>query len=71
MFTFLYVEVLSPDSKTTWFNRAVNRVKKDPRCTVLLGDPRTIKAYGEPTSNRWARSRPLAYVFLVSTLLEL
>ncbi|KAF8472036.1 TIM21-domain-containing protein [Kalaharituber pfeilii] len=57
---FFYDEVLAPDSKTNWFNRAVERVKHDPRCLQLLGTKRSIKAYGEPTNSRWARSRPIA-----------
>ncbi|KAI9774589.1 MAG: mitochondrial import inner membrane translocase subunit tim21 [Geoglossum simile] len=58
--TFLYLEVLSPEGKTNQFNRAVDRVKKDSRCIELLGSSKKIKAYGEPTWNRWARSRPIA-----------
>ncbi|KAH0544269.1 hypothetical protein FGG08_001532 [Glutinoglossum americanum] len=58
--TFLYLEVFSPEGKTNQFNRAVDRVKKDPRCTELLGSSKKIKAYGEPTWNKWARSRPIA-----------
>lgn len=57
---FLYSEVFSSDSKTSHFNRAVNQVKKDPRCTELLGSSSKIKAYGEPTWNKWARARPIA-----------
>ncbi|KAI9876979.1 MAG: mitochondrial import inner membrane translocase subunit tim21 [Pleopsidium flavum] len=57
---FLYSEVFSSDSKTSHFNRAVNRVKKDSRCTELLGSSNKIKAYGEPTWNKWARARPIA-----------
>ncbi|KAI9857084.1 MAG: mitochondrial import inner membrane translocase subunit tim21 [Vezdaea acicularis] len=58
--TYLYKDVFSPDSKTNAFNRAVDRVKRDPRCTELLGSSKKIKAFGEPTSNKWARARPLA-----------
>ncbi|KAH0565905.1 hypothetical protein GP486_000708, partial [Trichoglossum hirsutum] len=58
--TFLYLEVFSPEGKTNQFNRAVDRIKKDRRCTELLGDSKKIKAYGEPTWNKWARSRPIA-----------
>jgi mitochondrial import inner membrane translocase subunit TIM21 len=37
-------------------------VKSDPRCIALLGRPASkIKAYGEPTTNKWARARPLAH----------
>ncbi|KAI9865140.1 MAG: mitochondrial import inner membrane translocase subunit tim21 [Trichoglossum hirsutum] len=58
--TFLYLEVFSPEGKTNQFNRAVDRIKKDHRCTELLGDSKKIIAYGEPTRNKWARSRPIA-----------
>lgn len=57
----LYVELFAADSKTRQFNHAVDRIKADPRCRELLGPVNKIKAYGEPTSNKWARARPLAY----------
>lgn len=60
--TILYAEVFAPNSIPNWFNSIHNRIKADPRCTKLLGG--SIKAYGEPTSNRWARNRPIAYVSL-------
>ncbi|KAI9742907.1 MAG: mitochondrial import inner membrane translocase subunit tim21 [Claussenomyces sp. TS43310] len=56
----MYTEVFSLDSKTAHFNRAVDQVKKDSRCTALLGDSKKITAYGEPTWNKWARARPIA-----------
>ncbi|CAG8971269.1 hypothetical protein HYALB_00001435 [Hymenoscyphus albidus] len=56
----IYTEVFSPDSTVTHFNRAVNRVKEDPRCTEVLGNSKKITAYGEPTMNKWARARPIA-----------
>jgi len=59
---FLYTEVFSPDSKVSYFNRAVDRIKRDPRCLEVLGDSKKITAYGEPTWNKWRRSRPIAYV---------
>ncbi|KAI9824065.1 MAG: mitochondrial import inner membrane translocase subunit tim21 [Thelocarpon impressellum] len=58
--TFLYLEVFSSDSKTSHFNRAFDHVRKDSRCTELLGPGKSIKAYGEPTWNKWARARPIA-----------
>lgn len=58
--TVLFFDVFAPDSKTAYFNRAVDRIKKDARCVELLGPANKIKAYGEPTSSRWARNRPLA-----------
>ncbi|KAJ4294845.1 mitochondrial import inner membrane translocase subunit tim21 [Collariella sp. IMI 366227] len=56
----LYSEVFSPDSKTTYFNRAVDRIRADPRCLELLGDGKKITAYGEETYNKWRRARPIA-----------
>ncbi|OQE42394.1 hypothetical protein PENCOP_c004G03474 [Penicillium coprophilum] len=55
-----YQEVLSPNSKTWQFETAVARIKDDPECIKLLGDRREIKAYGEQTSSRWARNKPIA-----------
>lgn len=57
----LYSEVFSPDSKTTHFNRAVDRIRTDPRCLELLGDGKKITAFGEETNNKWRRARPIAY----------
>ncbi|KAL3428448.1 mitochondrial import inner membrane translocase subunit Tim [Phlyctema vagabunda] len=56
----LYTEVFSPDSKTAHFNRAADRVKSDERCVQLLGASNKIKAFGEPTSSKWARAGPIA-----------
>jgi mitochondrial import inner membrane translocase subunit TIM21 len=58
---FLYQELFAPDSKTVQFNHAADRIKADPQCRELLGPSRKIVAYGEPTSSKWARARPLAY----------
>ncbi|KAL5343882.1 TIM21-domain-containing protein [Aspergillus crustosus] len=60
VFTLLYTEVFSPNSKTWQFEKAVERIKNDTRCTNLLGDKREIQAFGENTSSRWARNRPIA-----------
>ncbi|KAL8923128.1 MAG: hypothetical protein Q9208_004812 [Pyrenodesmia sp. 3 TL-2023] len=57
---FFYKEVLSTDSKTVQFNRAVDRVRSDPRVKEVLGSDHKIRAFGEPTWNRWARARPIA-----------
>ena len=57
---FLYTEVFASDSKTRIFNRAVDRVRADPQALKLLGSREKIRAFGEPTSNRWSRNRPLA-----------
>ncbi|KAB5571908.1 import inner membrane translocase subunit tim-21 [Coniochaeta sp. 2T2.1] len=57
---FLYHEVFSTDSKVAYFNRAVNRIKEDPRCLEMLGDGKKITAFGEETTNKWRRARPIA-----------
>jgi import inner membrane translocase subunit TIM21 len=57
---FMYTEVFSPDSKTSHFNRAFDQLRKDSRCTELLGNSKKITAYGEPTWNKWRRARPIA-----------
>jgi len=58
---YLYDELFAPDSKTVQFNHAVDRIKASPECRELLGPANKIVAYGEPTSNKWARARPLAH----------
>jgi import inner membrane translocase subunit TIM21 len=63
--TVLWIEVFSSDSKTAYFNRAADRVRKDPKCLELLAgeglhSKREIKAYGEPSWSRWARNRTIA-----------
>ncbi|PGH18696.1 hypothetical protein AJ80_04349 [Polytolypa hystricis UAMH7299] len=60
VFTFLYMDVFAPDSKTRQFNRAVDSIKDDPRCIELLGDSKKIRAYGESTWNKWTRNRRIA-----------
>ncbi|OCT48367.1 Mitochondrial import inner membrane translocase subunit tim21 [Cladophialophora carrionii] len=58
---FLYQELLAPSSSTVQFNAAVSRIKSSPECRALLGPSSQILAYGEPTSSKWARARPLAH----------
>ena len=63
--TVLWLEVFSTDSKTAVFNRAADRVRKDPKCLELLAgeglhSKKEIKAYGEPSWSRWARNRMIA-----------
>lgn len=57
---FLYQDVFSPESKTAYFSRAVDRIRKDPECIALLGDGKKITAHGEETTNKWRRARPIA-----------
>ena len=59
---FMYTEVFASDSKTRLFNRAVDRIRAEPQALELLGDRQTIRAFGEPTSNKWSRNRPIALV---------
>ncbi|KIV97586.1 hypothetical protein PV10_01318 [Exophiala mesophila] len=61
VFYLLYTELFAPDSVTIQFNQAVSRIKAHPEARALLGPSSKIKAYGEPTSNKWARARPLAH----------
>ncbi|MCJ1434570.1 mitochondrial import inner membrane translocase subunit tim21 [Xylographa pallens] len=56
----LYTDVFAADSRTSIFNRAVDEVRASPRAQEALGPTNKIRAYGEPTWNRWARSRPIA-----------
>ncbi|KAI0483154.1 import inner membrane translocase subunit tim-21, mitochondrial [Xylariaceae sp. FL0804] len=64
---FLYQDVFSRDSKTAYFNRAVDRIKKDPACLALLGDSKKIIAHGEETMNKWRRARPIASTLKTDT----
>ncbi|KAI0817342.1 import inner membrane translocase subunit tim-21 [Xylaria sp. FL0064] len=57
---FLYQDVFSLDSKTAYFNRAVDRIKADPACLAVLGEAKKITAHGEETANKWRRARPIA-----------
>lgn len=59
---YLYQEVFSPDSKVAYYNRAVDRIRKDPRCLELLGQGNEIKAFGQETNSAWRRARPIACV---------
>ncbi|ROT40573.1 import inner membrane translocase subunit tim-21 [Sodiomyces alkalinus F11] len=57
---YLYTDVFSPDSKTAYFNRVVDRIKQEPTCLEVLGDAKKITAHGDETYNKWRRSRPIA-----------
>lgn len=57
--------MFSTESKVTYFNKAVDRIKKDHRCLELLGDSNKIVAHGEETFNKWRRARPISYVYSV------
>ncbi|KAF4126677.1 mitochondrial import inner membrane translocase subunit TIM21 [Geosmithia morbida] len=57
---FLWTDVFSPDSKIAHFNRAVDKIRADPRLRELLGSSRKITAHGDETFNKWRRARPVA-----------
>ncbi|PSN69286.1 TIM21-domain-containing protein [Corynespora cassiicola Philippines] len=54
---FLFSDVLSPSSKTAYFNRATSAVRASPKCQQLLGEGSQIAAFGESSWSRWARNR--------------
>lgn len=65
VFTVLWLEVFSTDSKTAIFNRAADRVRSDSKSLELLAGEgvhgkREISAFGEPSWSRWARNRTIA-----------
>ncbi|KAG9191858.1 hypothetical protein G6011_10592 [Alternaria panax] len=57
---FLFADVLSPSSKTAYFNRATTLIRQDARCQKLLGPGAEIAAFGDGSSSRWARNRYLS-----------
>lgn len=57
---FLFSDVFSTNSKTAHFNRATDRIRRDPQCQKLLGDGSKISAHGEASWSRWARNRFIA-----------
>lgn len=56
----MYTDVFSPQSSTSHFNTAVDRIRSDSRVTDILGKGSQIRAFGEPTWNKWRRNRPIA-----------
>ncbi|RBR10560.1 uncharacterized protein FIESC28_09424 [Fusarium coffeatum] len=57
---FLWTDVFSPDSKISNFNRAVDKIRNDPRIIDIIGDSKKITAHGDETFNKWRRARPVA-----------
>ena len=55
----MYTEVFSPESKTSWFNRAFDQIRHDKRVVELLGETKKIKAYGEVNDSSWRKTRPV------------
>lgn len=56
----MWHDVFSPDSKIANFNRAVDKIKQDPRCLEVLGHSKKISAHGDETFNKWRRARPVS-----------
>ncbi|EKG17397.1 Mitochondrial inner membrane translocase complex subunit Tim21 [Macrophomina phaseolina MS6] len=52
----IYSEVLSPEGTTNQYHRALRKIKEDPKCVELLGDPKKIVARGEQFHSRMARA---------------
>ncbi|KAF2763000.1 import inner membrane translocase-like protein subunit tim-21 [Pseudovirgaria hyperparasitica] len=59
--TFLFLDVFSPHSYTTYFNYAVSKLRAHADVTSLLGPASSLTFYGEPQSNKWTRNRPIAH----------
>jgi import inner membrane translocase subunit TIM21 len=55
VFYYIWTDIVSPNSKTANFNRAVTRVRASPECIDLLGP--SIKATGESMWSSYARAR--------------
>ncbi|EYE95647.1 protein tim21 [Aspergillus ruber CBS 135680] len=60
VFYLLWTEVISPNSKTWQFEKAVGRIKDDARCMAVLGERGQIAAFGDSTGSRWSRNKPIA-----------
>jgi mitochondrial import inner membrane translocase subunit TIM21 len=61
----VFSDVLSPNSQTAQFNRAVSRIKASEACTDLLGPAKSLIAYGESPWSSFRRARmtgPVPYV---------
>ncbi|KAF2637539.1 TIM21-domain-containing protein [Massarina eburnea CBS 473.64] len=54
---FLFTDILSPSSKTAYFNRATDQIRSHPECQRLLGPGGQISAHGENSWSRWERNR--------------
>ncbi|KAL0257165.1 mitochondrial import inner membrane translocase subunit tim21 [Diplodia seriata] len=52
----IYTEVLSPEGTTNQYHRALRRIKEDPKCVELLGNPKKIVARGEASKKEKDRA---------------
>ena len=54
---YLFSDILSPNSKTAYFNRATTLIRAHPECQKLLGPGAQISAHGETSWSRWVHNR--------------
>jgi len=54
---FLFEDVFSPNSKTSYFNRAVARIKHSHECVDALGPANKMIFYGESVRSSFKRAR--------------
>ncbi|GME59070.1 Mitochondrial inner membrane translocase complex subunit Tim21 [Neofusicoccum parvum] len=52
----IYTEVLSPEGATNQYHRSLRKIKEDPKCVELLGNPKKWVARGEHAHSRMARN---------------
>lgn len=58
----IYTEVLSPEGATNQYHRSLRKIKEDPKCVELLGNPKKWVARGEHAHSRMARNWTISYV---------
>jgi mitochondrial import inner membrane translocase subunit TIM21 len=53
----MFQDVFSPNSKTSYFNRAVSKVKNSDACVAALGPANKMTFYGESVRSSFRRAR--------------
>jgi import inner membrane translocase subunit TIM21 len=53
----MFEDVFSPNSKTSYFNRAVTKIKASPECVDVLGPVEKMTFYGESVRSSFRRAR--------------
>ncbi|KAJ1981692.1 mitochondrial import inner membrane translocase subunit tim21 [Dimargaris verticillata] len=59
----LFSDLVGSEGHMKWFSDALQRVRHSPDAIQLVGTP--IKGYGDPSSSRMARNRPIAHNMMV------
>ncbi|KAK8207475.1 mitochondrial import inner membrane translocase subunit TIM21 [Phyllosticta capitalensis] len=52
----MFTEIISPEGTTNQLHRALDKIKKDPRCVEVLGDPKQIVEFStnaNPRARHW------------------